>query len=116
VRKPAAVEPEAQSLASSNGNSALHDEDRPFGQLRQLVQHPLDRGEIRLPRVSRGRRHADEGDPGQREDLLRVECEAEAVAVAVDELRETRLVDREAARLELSDPLRRHVAHDHVMA
>jgi hypothetical protein len=116
MRKPAAVEPEAHLLPGADRHRALHDEDRARAQIGELVEHSQDRREVGLPGVRRRRRHADEGDPGVREHVARVEREPDALPVLVQKLRKPALIDRDAARLEIGDALRHDVLHHDFVA
>ena len=84
----------------------------PLLERRQLVDHAPDRGQVCVARVGRRRADADE-EHGRVDHVVELEREGQALAVALQQLLEARLVERHAARLQRLDPLRHDVAdHD----
>ncbi len=116
VSKSAHVELVAHLLAGSDGDGALHDEQRALLEGGQLVEHVPDGGEVGVAGVRGRRPHADERDACVREHVLDGEREAHPLPVLRDQLLELGLEDRHAAGLEVGDSLRHDVAHDDRMA
>jgi len=83
VGQPACVECAPDLFACANRDGALHDEDHPMVDLRDLVEHRVDRGEVSVARVRGGRSDADEHDAGGAKDVADVEGEAQAVPVSL---------------------------------
>src|SRR5206468_7803481 len=117
-RKPASVESGANARARSDRNGALHDHDRSLARerARQLVDDGPDGREVRVPRVRGRGADGDEHELATSDRLLDLEREREPIAVALDEIVEPRLEDRDVACLERGDAILEHVADDDVVA
>jgi hypothetical protein len=115
VRQAARVEGGAHLLAGADRHGALH-HDRRLQVLRQLVDDRPDRREVGVARVGRRRAHGDVEELRALDSLADVEREREPLPVALDHLVEAGLIDRHLAAAQPLDPLRDHVAQDHVVA
>jgi hypothetical protein len=115
VAEAAVVEPRAHLGARPHRHGALHHDDRPALQLRQLVDDRPDRGQVGVARVRRRRADGDEHELGALDRLRHVERVAQAPAVPLQELVEPRLVDRHLPRLQRLDLRGVDVAHRHVV-
>ena len=115
IGKPVAVEPRAYPFAGSGRNGAFHDEHESFGGIRQLVDHLPDGTQIRVPRVRGRSPDADEHKLSPVKHVSGAGGEPKAIAIPVEELSETRFVDRDPPSLEVRDPHRFDVADDHVV-
>ena len=114
VREPARVESRPNLLAGPDRHRALHHEDRPLLERRERVDHAPDGGQVGVARVGRRCADADEHD-GRRDDLLELGAERQPLAVALEQLVETGLVQRQAPGLQGLDPLGHDVADDHLV-
>ena len=86
VLEAALVEAGAHLLAGADRHGRLHHEDRAPVELRQLVDHRPDAREVGVAGVGRRRVDADEEELAVG-DVVDVEREAEALAVALEQLR-----------------------------
>ncbi len=100
VCEPPVVEPVADGAACPDRNGALHREDDPAVDLRQLVHDRPDVREIGVARVRRRRSDRDVDDVRVRDRLADVGREAQALAVRREKLHEPGLVDRNPAVVE----------------
>ena len=115
VREPARVEGGAHLLAGADRDGALHHEQHALLERRQLVDHRPDRRQVGVAGVGRRRADADEEDR-RIGDVVEVEREGEALAVALEQLLEAGLVQRHAAGLKCLDSLGHDVADDDLVA
>ena len=104
------IELGSDPLARTDRDRALHDQNRAFRRP-EISDHGPDRRQVRLARGPRRRFHAGEEDPRVRFQLVHVERERQPLAIALDQLREAGLVERDAPRVQLLD-LRRHDVPD----
>ena len=109
----AIVEPVPHAAARPDGHRALHGDDDPPLDLRELVDDGPDGGEIRVAGVGRGRAHRDVDDVRALDRLCDVGREDEPLRVRVEKLGESVLVDRHVPGAEHVDLLGDDVAHDH---
>ncbi len=112
----ALVQSMAYRAARSDGNGALHRKDDPVVDLRQLVDDGPHIREVGVSRVRRRRADGDVDDLGAGDSLGDVRGERQALAVSLEKLVETGLVDRDDAASQSVDLRLDDVANDDVMA
>jgi hypothetical protein len=112
VLEASLVEARTHLLARADRHGRLHHENRPAGELRQLIDHGPDAGQIRIARIGRRRVHTNEQEVARR-DVPDVECVGQPLGVSREQLGNTLLVKRNVAAPKCVDLLGDDVAdHD----
>jgi hypothetical protein len=115
VLEAALVEPMTDGAAGAHRDGALHRQDDAAVDARELVDDRPDRGQIGVPGAGGRRADRDVDHVGSFDRLLDLRREGEPLPVALEQLVEPVLVDRELPSAQGVDLLGDDVAHDDVV-